>query len=148
MAIPDVEYKKTKFTDRLLVEKVVDKVNKKFLWLIPYKGVEQYWVTQRSFRYYVGKIGSSDFVDVPKGFETDFASIPIGLRNILPKDGPYTQAAVLHDWLYNQRKVHGRSRAQCDLVLYEAMGAIGVPQWQRTLIYNGVKLGGWVYWNK
>lgn len=39
-------------------------------------------------------------VTAPKGFVTDLASIPRAIWNIFPPFGGYTEAAILHDWLY------------------------------------------------
>lgn len=103
------------------------------------------WVVEISFRYYVTE---SDFIDVPAGFVTDLASVPFGLRNVFPKDGDWTQAAVLHDYLYNQRKVHGRKRKECDSIFLEAMKVLGVSWWQRNAMFLAVRSCGWTYWNK
>jgi hypothetical protein len=79
---------------------------------------------------------------VPKGFVTDFASIPRFLWAIVggPADGKYRLAAVIHDFLY---RTHGlATRPQCDSVLLEAMQVCGVGWWTRTQIYSGVRVGG------
>lgn len=105
------------------------------------------WKVERSFRYYIGDEGSNDFVDVPYGFETDFASVPRPFWAILPPDGTYSQAAVLHDWLYS---IKGgdieppRDRKECDDIFLEAMGVLKVPGWKRYLMYYAVRSFGWV----
>lgn len=38
---------------------------------------------------------------IPDGYATDFASVPFFARGFIPKDGNYNQAAVVHDYLYN-----------------------------------------------
>lgn len=82
---------------------------------------------------------------VPRGFNTDLASIPIGVRNIISPIGRYDKAAVVHDWLY---RVNGVTRKQADDVLLEAMKVSNVKGWQQKVIYWGVRIGGWVSWNK
>lgn len=106
------------------------------------------WLVERAFRYYIGEEDSADYIDVPAGFITDFFSVPIGVRMLLPKTQHGNQASVLHDWLYNQRYVHGRSRKNCDQIFLEAMTVLGVPLWKRRLIYRGVRLGGWLPWKE
>lgn len=106
------------------------------------------WKVSRGFRYYVGAENSSDYIDVPDGFETDFASVPWGFRNLFPKDGPWTQAAVLHDWLYNTRGVNGRTRKECDGIFLEAMKVLNVAWIKRETMYRAVRSFGWIYWNK
>lgn len=82
---------------------------------------------------------------VPKGFETDLASIPRLFWRVLPPIGRYDKPAVIHDWLYRH---NGLTRLQADQVLLEAMTAEGVPEWQRTLIFYAVRVGGWKPWNR
>lgn len=82
---------------------------------------------------------------VPAGFDTDYASIPRIFWNIYPPDGSYTEAAVIHDFLYYEQPF---DRDECDLVFYEAMTALGVPWLRRQIIYRAVRLGGWHAWHK
>lgn len=82
---------------------------------------------------------------VPKGFITDFASVPQLFWNILPPWGTYGKAAVLHDWNYKKQEF---TRKFCDDILMESMTTLGVPKWKRVAIYLGVRLGGWAAWNQ
>lgn len=85
--------------------------------------------------------GQGDYrIDVPAGFETDFASVPQLFWNILPPTGSYGKAAVIHDFLYRTRGI--ATRAQADAVLLEAMTFLNVGWWTRQIIYWGVRLGG------
>lgn len=106
------------------------------------------WKVAHAFRYYVGEEGSPNFIDVPEGFQTDFASVPRGLWNIFPPDGQYTQAAVLHDFLYGKRDEHGRSRKECDNIFLEAMEVLNVPWWKRQLMHKAVRSFGWIPWSR
>lgn len=106
---------------------------------------ERTWRVQRSFSY-ISKDG--DIIIVPKGFETDFASVPRPFWNIFPPDGHYTQAAVLHDFVYNKRFVGNRSRSKCDGLFLEAMKCLKVGKIERWTIYSAVRVGGWVAWKK
>ena len=101
------------------------------------------WLVANSFRYYPLHSGP---IDVPAGFETDFASVPRGLWNIFPPDGPWTQAAVVHDWLYNTKGLHLLTRKACDGIFLEAMAALKVPFWKRQLMYRAVRIFGGLYW--
>jgi hypothetical protein len=57
--------------------------------------------------------------------------------------GDAGKAAVVHDYLYATRGLGGRySRAQSDGIFREALGALGVPLWKRTLLWGAVRLGG------
>ena len=101
------------------------------------------WVLMREFGYDVGTEGSADRIDVPIGFETDFASIPRPFWVILPRWGKYGNAAVIHDWLYWSQ---GRSRRSADGVLLEAMGVLEVKAIVRFVIYRAVRLFGGLAW--
>ena len=98
---------------------------------------------------YLSKIGAApgkiNRISVPAGFKTDYASIPRFFWRVLPPVGKYDRAAVVHDWLYAK---NGVTRKQADDILYEAMGVLGVPGWQRNVIYAGVRVGGWKPWNE
>jgi len=87
---------------------------------------------------------------VPTGFQTDYASIPRILWNVLSPVGRYDRAAVIHDLLYQRGTIGARriERGEADRVLREAMDLLKVPHWQRWAIYIGVRLGGWVTWNR
>jgi hypothetical protein len=90
------------------------------------------------------KPGKINKITVPAGFKTDLASIPRIFWRVLPPVGKYDAAAVVHDYLYQN---NGVTRLTADDVLNEAMGVLGVPAWQRTIIYAGVRVGGWKPWN-
>lgn len=81
-------------------------------------------------------------VTVPKGFVTDFASIPRALWAAVggPSEGKYRKAAVIHDFLYRTKGL--ATRPQADSVLLEAMKVSGCSWWQRSVIYSGVRVGG------
>lgn len=43
-------------------------------------------------------VGSTDVIQIPDGFQTDLASVPRIFWSVLPPDGTYERAAVVHDW--------------------------------------------------
>lgn len=126
------------FTEDLTVTKVRNP-RKSFLESLKFWDVKSLWKVSRPFRYYVGGEDSEDFIDVPENFYTDFASIPRIFWTILPPDGEYTQAAVLHDFLYRN---HIRSRAEADAIFLEAMTVLEVPEWKRDVMYWAVRTFG------
>ncbi len=95
--------------------------------------------------YDVGTIGSGDRITVPKGFETDLASIPRIFWSILPPAGQYAPAAIVHDYIYVYQT---RTRAEADKIFREAMKQLGVPWHRRNLMYSAVRVGGWRPWRK
>lgn len=85
---------------------------------------------------------------VPRGFETDGASVPrIMWRLFPPFDGDYDAAAVLHDYVYRNSLKLGFTREQADTLLRDGMVATHTARWKRCAIYYGVRLGGWTAWN-
>lgn len=108
-----------------------------------------------SLVYEVGEEGSGETITVGAGFYTDLASIPWPARGLLPPDGPWAKAAVIHDALYRFKGVRcgvrngalvSYSRAQADAILDEAMKVLGVPAWKRSIIYRAVRLFGGKGW--
>ena len=81
---------------------------------------------------------------VPTGFVTDLASIPRLFWNILPPFGRYTEAAIVHDWIYRN---HTFSRMVCDVLFFEMMVALNTPTVTRWIIYLAVRCFGWSAWN-
>jgi len=118
----------SRFTDALVVSPLAD---------------GKTWVLMRQFGYEVGTPGSGDVINCRIGFMTDFASIPRPFWIILPKWGKYGNATVIHDWLYWSQ---ARPRREADRILFEAMGVLEVPGWQRYPIYWAVRLFGGMAW--
>lgn len=96
--------------------------------------------TLEPFNYELGAENSGYVIHVPKGFETDFASVPRILWRVFTPWGKYRKAAVLHDFLY--RKSSGFSKVTGDAIFLEAMELLGVDWWTRTLVYWGVSYFG------
>lgn len=114
-----------------------------------------------AFVYEVGQLGSGESVQVPKGFVTDFASIPQMFWNVLPPWGTYGKACIVHDYLYQGGVITfldptipgitthvDPTREQADNILREGMEALGVSWWKRNVIFRGVRIGGRGIWNK
>lgn len=92
---------------------------------------------------YMSDVASKVFV-VPEGFVTDFASVPrIPLAFLLTGDSAH-QAATLHDRLYSTGEL---PREMADAVFKEAAIVSGEPSWKATLMWMGVRAGGWMAWN-
>jgi hypothetical protein len=84
-------------------------------------------------------------VTVPALFETDFASIPRFFHRLLPKNGTYDAAAVVHDYLYASGDV---DKATADLVFKEALTVLKVPAWRRVAMYEAVHWFGGAAWRQ
>ena len=113
------------------------------------------WEIWEAFSYRVGDANSDVVVRVPKGFITDFASIPRGLWNIWPPAaGKHSKPAVVHDALYWRGwiEAHGVqkriTRKEADDIFKEALEVAGVNWLSRQIIYAGVRVGGSSTWNR
>ena len=102
------------------------------------------WKLLRPFSYHVGSKYSDDAITVPRDFITDFASIPQLLWMWLPYWGKYGKAAVIHDYIY---KTKSRTRKEADKIFKEAMIVSGTRKWKASLMYLGVRIGGWMAWH-
>ncbi len=74
---------------------------------------------------------------VPAGFEHDGASIPLGLRNIMERKGPWYEAAIVHDCLYRH---HSLSQKDSDNLFLACMTASKVSAWRRRGAWFALKV--------
>ena len=100
------------------------------------------WMIFETIEYSIGN--SCVKIIVPKGFVTDYASIPKPLWSFgLPPHGKYGKAAIIHDYLYWKQDC---TRKQADNLLLIAMKESGVSTLQQSEIYHGVSAGGESAW--
>jgi hypothetical protein len=99
------------------------------------------------FRLLEPLVYRSDLVDtvltVPKGFVTDFASVPRIPIAYWLFGSKANKAATVHDYLYREGRY---SRKTSDRVMLEAMQATGYNWLTRRVMYRCVRMGGmWAY---
>ncbi|ENM4473285.1 DUF1353 domain-containing protein [Salmonella enterica] len=80
---------------------------------------------------------NSDVIEVPAGFVTDLASVPRIFWTLLPPDGKYAKAAMIHDYMYDNAL---RTKKEADLIFLDGMTVLDVPKWKRTIMYWAVRL--------
>jgi hypothetical protein len=105
-----------------------------------YHGRPGYWRTLDIVDY---ETPEKEIITVPRGFVTDFASIPRVFWNVLPPFGRYTAAAVIHDYLYFKQD---RERLHADLIFLWAMQELQVERWKRHSMYQAVRIFGQRPW--
>ena len=90
----------------------------------------------------IGYAGKVQRFDVPVDSPTDFASVPRVFVWFVPRYGVYTQAAILHDYLW-QKAVPNKelSLREADALLRRAMRELGVPFLRRWVMWAAVRLG-------
>jgi hypothetical protein len=109
---------------------------------------EDFWYTDNEFSFYIGEVKDQRYVLIPKGYVTDGASVPRIFWSIFPPWGVYGQAAIVHDYLCDFRKltrngdkgVYDMTQKEIDDIFYDAMKVAGTPLWKRVLIHRAVRL--------
>jgi hypothetical protein len=85
--------------------------------------------------------------NVPKGFETDLASIPRPLWALFPPHDSYTiGAAILHDYMY--RFNAGVTRKQADDIFYHSLIHGQTKKRIAIKYYVAVRLFGWMHYKR
>lgn len=101
----------------------------------------KYWVLVDDLQYDI--LDTDIVVTVPRGFVTDFTSIPRPFWSLLPRWGKYGPPAVVHDFLYWDQRC---TRAQADKIMMLAMQESDVSWLRANLIHKAVRLGGLFAW--
>jgi len=95
--------------------------------------------------YLIHRFGRTPHVlIVPAGFVTDLASVPDLAEPLLPRNGEYSTAAIIHDYLYWTQAC---TREQSDNLMSIVMKETGVVGWKDLLIHSAVRLGGQRPWD-
>ena len=95
------------------------------------------WALEANLEYNSALL--DDLLIAPKGFITDFASIPrVPIAYTLFGNRAHRES-VIHDYLY---QTHLATKAMADKVFLEAMEARGKSFWVRWVMYLGVRVGG------
>lgn len=89
---------------------------------------------------------------IPVGFVWDLSSVPRFLWGILPPDGDFELAALIHDFLY-KNKITTRSFADKEMLIWSKVisgtnNKISIRNLDNWIRYIGVKLFGWWVWYK
>lgn len=83
-------------------------------------------------------------ITVPKGFKTNYGSVPMFLQSIISASGKATYGYVIHDYLYSIGKY---TKKESDAILSTIMTELGVSKWRVVSVYYGLKIGGSKAWN-
>lgn len=101
------------------------------------------WITEDWIALSLG----TKCVFVPRGFKTDFGSIASFLWAIVgaPATGKHRRGVLFHDWIYSTQQI---SRKEADDICLDIMKFDKTNFMQRHMIYYGVRVGGFVAWNR
>ena len=101
----------------------------------------EFWVLDTELVFTVRD--SRQRIVVPRGFVTDFASVPRIFWSVFPRHGEYTRAAIVHDFLYWEQRC---TRSQADELFDIIMQDSNVDSTTRLAIYAAVRVWGDSAW--
>jgi hypothetical protein len=84
-------------------------------------------------------------VAVPNGFVSDLASVPRIFWSVLPRQGRYAHAAIVHDYLYWAQE---RPREEADDIFKTGMEDSNVEAVTVATMYHAVRLAGESAWKE
>ncbi len=101
------------------------------------------WKLHESFNFYLeGDVHK--IIVVPKGYVTDFASVPKILRIFAKNSELFNKASILHDFLYDGTT--GYSRENCDEFYRDGMRVFGMSDFRSNIFYKMCRLFGKSKW--
>ena len=101
------------------------------------------WRLERSLVYKSDYLGRQ--VTVPRGFETDLASVPRIFRFIVPvANARNRKAAIVHDYLCVHGESKGVTQKQADKVFREALGVCGIGRYRSACLFYPVRSYQWL----
>ena len=104
------------------------------------------WLLQSPLLYQIGK-NDTDIVIVPRGFITDFASMPQpfkALRDLVPSTDRYGIPALVHDYLYWRQDC---TREQADNIMEISLKQAGISLLERRIVREGLRQFGQASWD-
>lgn len=112
---------------------MIDEIDVKF---IP----AEHWWKRAKWQLLTDYTSANGEVNVPTGFITDGASIPMFARSYFSPTGQYFGAAIVHDYIIRTTWDWSYGNDQFD----REMIALSIPNWRKFIILNTVKFVGWL----
>ena len=101
------------------------------------------------------ELSNGDVILIPAGFEWDLSSVPRFLWGLLPPDGDFEIASLIHDFLYinNLELSYSRKFADQEMLLWSkavsgTMNKISLRNFDNQVRYIAVRCFGWIVWQK
>lgn len=102
-------------------------------------GRRRIWMLSKSFRLIIRGEGICETLNVPAGFETDFATLPVFTQILLGNRDDYAEVAVFHDWLCANHAPRVFANAHMRFLML----AMGYPWWKTFLVWVGLQVFGY-----
>ncbi len=98
------------------------------------------------------KLSDDTYITIEAGFEWDLSSVPRFLWWLLPPDGDWEIAALIHDFLYRyqlgKRKAADKEMLAWSMVLHRTKSKVSLRHTDNYSRYYGVRLFGYYAWKK
>lgn len=97
-------------------------------------------------------LSNGDQLYIPEKFTWDLSSVPRFLWGILPPDGDFEIASLIHDFLYIT-KPYSRKFADDEMLKWSKSASGTVNKWSirnldNQVRYIAVRLFGWIVWKR
>lgn len=94
------------------------------------------------------ELSNGNIIIIERGFKWDLSSVPKILWSIIPPDGDFAIAALIHDYLYvNRGSIMNRKDSDKEMLLWSravnTTSKISFKRIDNYLRYLGVRLFGW-----
>ena len=98
------------------------------------------------------ELSNKKIITIPTDFTWDLSSVPRFLWGLLPPDGDFELASLIHDYLYVNR-YESRKFADDEMLLWSkavsgTQNKISFRNFDNQLRYIAVRLFGWIVWKK
>lgn len=98
------------------------------------------------------ELSDKSVITIPEGFVWDLSSVPRFLWGLLPPDGDFSLATIIHDYLYIT-KIKSRKFADKEMLIWSKVvsgtnNKISIRNFDNQIRYIAVRAFGWLVWNK
>lgn len=104
-----------------------------------YNGSRRIYRLTKSFVFVLTYNGGHERIDIPVGYETDFATLPLPLQLVLGNRDDYLEESIIHDWLCDNRQPRFFTNAKMRQVMF----VLNRPRWKRWAIFYGLMIFGY-----
>ena len=96
------------------------------------------------------ELSNGDVITVPEGFIWDLSSVPRIIWWLLPPNGDFDVAYLIHDWLWVNRDSLPYKQKFTDVEMLKWANVVNGDTWRKRLDnrvrYLGVRMFGWLVW--
>lgn len=110
--------------------------------LVPFADMD-FWYLSGTMTWTLPQGAAS--IHIPRGFVTDFASVPSSFWSWMPPVGRYGLPAIVHDWLYWDQSL---TRSEADGIFQTALSDLNVSAFRKFILYRSVRWFGGKYWRE